>query len=121
MDKIWDLPRRLPNCSEYWHFSRLPGSLTQGTDRLPAPGELESGYFSVEDTARLMQGFVPERSFTKDRRVIDMRIDSVLMVCRTPDYFDDITSEALANYDGMVQSITSNDALFGPLPRAEIH
>jgi hypothetical protein len=32
-----------------------------------------------------MQGFVPERSFTKDRRVIDMRIDSVLMVCGTPD------------------------------------
>jgi hypothetical protein len=28
-----------------------------------------------------MQGFVPERSFTKDRRVINMRIDSVLMVC----------------------------------------
>ena len=27
-----------------------------------------------------MQGFVPERSFTKDRRVIDMRIDSALMV-----------------------------------------
>jgi len=42
-------------------------------------------YFSIEDTARLMQGFVPERSFTKDRRVIDMRIDSVLMVCATPD------------------------------------
>jgi len=32
-----------------------------------------------------MQGFVPERSFTKDRRDIDMRIDSVLMVCGTPD------------------------------------
>jgi len=29
-----------------------------------------------------MHGFVPERSFTKDRRVIDMRIDSVLMVLR---------------------------------------
>jgi len=66
MDKIRDFPRWLPNCREYWHFSRLPGSLTQGTDRL-----------------RLMQGFVPERSFTKDRRVIDMRIDSVLMVCGT--------------------------------------
>ena len=32
-----------------------------------------------------MQGFGPERSFTRDRRVIDMRIDSVLMVCGTPD------------------------------------
>jgi len=32
-----------------------------------------------------MQGFVPERSFTKDRIVIDMRIDSVLMVLRHAD------------------------------------
>jgi hypothetical protein len=32
-----------------------------------------------------MQGFVPERSFTKDRRVINMRIDSVLML-RRPDF-----------------------------------
>ena len=47
------------------------------------PGK--TGYFSVEDTVRLMQGFVPERSFTKDRRVIDMRIDSALMVCGTSD------------------------------------
>jgi hypothetical protein len=62
----------------------LPGSLTERTDRLPAPGELESGYVSVDDTACPMQGFVPERSFTKDRRVIDLRIDSVLMVCGTP-------------------------------------
>jgi hypothetical protein len=63
----------------------LPGSLTQGTDRSPAPREFESGYFSTKDTARLMQGFVPERSFTKNRRVIDMRIDSVLTVCGWPD------------------------------------
>jgi hypothetical protein len=48
-------------------------------------GKLVSGYFSVEDTARLMQGFVPERSFTRDRRVIEMRIESALMVCGTPD------------------------------------
>src|SRR5262249_48316801 len=41
-----------------------------------------SGYFSVKDTARSMHGFVPERSFTKDSRVIDMRIDSLLMVLR---------------------------------------
>ncbi len=50
------------------------------------------GYFSVEDSARLMRGMVPERSFTKDGRVIDMRtasvqelIDAVLMFCGTPD------------------------------------
>ena len=50
------------------------------------------GYLSVEDTAKLMRGFTPERSFTKDKRVVDMRtasvqelIDSVLMFCGTPD------------------------------------
>jgi hypothetical protein len=41
-----------------------------------------SGYFSVKDTAPSLHGFPPERSFTKDRRVIDMRIDSLLMVLR---------------------------------------
>ena len=41
---------------------------------------------------KLMRGMTPERSFTKDGRVVDMRtgslqdlIDSVLMVCGTPD------------------------------------
>src|SRR5712691_431848 len=50
------------------------------------------GYLSVEDTARLLRGHVVERSFTKDKRVIDMRtgsvqdlIDAVLMFCGTPD------------------------------------
>ncbi len=50
------------------------------------------GYFSAADTAKMMQGFVAERSFTKDRRVIEMHsatlqelIDGVLMICGTPD------------------------------------
>src|SRR2546421_6694731 len=57
-----------------------------------APFKYPPGYFSVEDTARLLRGFVPERSFTKDRRVIDMRtasvqdlMDAALMFCGTPD------------------------------------
>jgi alkanesulfonate monooxygenase SsuD/methylene tetrahydromethanopterin reductase-like flavin-dependent oxidoreductase (luciferase family) len=39
-----------------------------------------------------MRGFAPERSFTRDGRIVDMRtaslqelIDAVLMVCGTPD------------------------------------
>jgi hypothetical protein len=57
-----------PELPQYWHFSRSRGSCkTQIAYR--RSGELEFGYFSVEDTARLMQGFVPER---KDRRVIDI-------------------------------------------------
>jgi alkanesulfonate monooxygenase SsuD/methylene tetrahydromethanopterin reductase-like flavin-dependent oxidoreductase (luciferase family) len=50
------------------------------------------GYLSVDDTARILRGQTPDRSFTKDGRVIDMRtgsvqdlIDSVLMFCGTPD------------------------------------
>src|SRR5262249_30757283 len=80
-----DFPRWLPNCREHWHFSSLPGSLTQAQIPYRHPGALESGYFSVVDTARLMQGFALERRFTKDRRVIDMCIEPMLMVCRTPD------------------------------------
>ena len=69
----------------------VAGYLRTGATVYP-PFKNPPGYFSVEDTARLMRGFVPERSFTKDRRVIDMRsaslqelIDAVLMVCGTPD------------------------------------
>src|SRR5436309_679843 len=50
------------------------------------------GYFSIDDNVRLLRGQTPDRSFTRDRRVIDMRtgsvqdlIDSVLMFCGTPD------------------------------------
>ena len=57
-----------------------------------APFKMPPGYFSVDDMARLMRGVVPERTFTKDRRVIDMRtasvqelIDAALMFCGTPD------------------------------------
>ena len=69
----------------------VAGYLRTGAKVYP-PFKNPPGYFSVEDTARLMQGFTPERSFTKDRRVIDMRsaslqelIDAVLMFCGTPD------------------------------------
>ena len=79
----------------------MPGSLTQGTDRSPAPRELESGYFSTKDTARLLQGFVPARSFTKDRHVIDMRIDSVLTVCGSPDPCYRQITDLIEHADGL--------------------
>jgi alkanesulfonate monooxygenase SsuD/methylene tetrahydromethanopterin reductase-like flavin-dependent oxidoreductase (luciferase family) len=69
----------------------VAGYLRTGGTVYP-PFKNPPGYLSVEDTARLMRGAVPERSFTKDRRVIDMRtasvqelIDAVLMFCGTPD------------------------------------
>jgi alkanesulfonate monooxygenase SsuD/methylene tetrahydromethanopterin reductase-like flavin-dependent oxidoreductase (luciferase family) len=69
----------------------VAGYLRTGSKVYP-PFKNPPGYFSADDTAKLMRGFVPERSFTKDRRVVDMRtgsvqdlIDSVLMVCGTPD------------------------------------
>ena len=50
------------------------------------------GFLSVEDQARLMRGETPPRSYTKDRRVIDMRngsvqelIDAGILFCGTPD------------------------------------
>ncbi len=69
----------------------VAGYLRTGANVYP-PFKNPPGYFSADDAAKLMRGFVPERSFTKDRRVIDMRtagvqelIDAVLMVCGTPD------------------------------------
>jgi len=60
--------------------------------RVYPPFKNPPGYLSVDDNVRLMRGQTPERSFTKDGRVIDMRtgsvqdlIDSVLMLCGTPD------------------------------------
>jgi alkanesulfonate monooxygenase SsuD/methylene tetrahydromethanopterin reductase-like flavin-dependent oxidoreductase (luciferase family) len=50
------------------------------------------GFVSVEDNARLMRGETPPRSFTKDRRVVDMRtagvdelIEAGILFCGTPD------------------------------------
>jgi alkanesulfonate monooxygenase SsuD/methylene tetrahydromethanopterin reductase-like flavin-dependent oxidoreductase (luciferase family) len=50
------------------------------------------GFLSVEDNARLLRGQTPPRSYTKDRRVIDMRfasvqelIDAGILFCGTPD------------------------------------
>jgi len=60
--------------------------------RVYPPFKNPPGYLSVDDNVRLMRGQTPERSFTKDGRIIDMRtgsvqdlIDSVLMLCGTPD------------------------------------
>jgi alkanesulfonate monooxygenase SsuD/methylene tetrahydromethanopterin reductase-like flavin-dependent oxidoreductase (luciferase family) len=50
------------------------------------------GFISVEDTARLLKGQTPPRSFTKDGRAVDMRtgsvqdlIDAGILFCGTPD------------------------------------
>jgi hypothetical protein len=53
----------------------------QGTDRLRQRGDSNST-ISVEDTALLMQGFMPQRSFTAASSAC---IDSMLMVCGAPD------------------------------------
>jgi len=50
------------------------------------------GFLSIEDNARMMRGETPPRSFTKDKRAIDMRsasvqelIDAGILFCGTPD------------------------------------
>src|SRR5688572_24447217 len=69
----------------------VAGYLRTGANVYP-PFKNPPGYLSVDDNARLLRGMSPERSFTKAGKVVDMRtgslqdlIDSVLMVCGTPD------------------------------------
>src|SRR5262249_8108651 len=57
-----------------------------------APFRNPPGFLSVEDNARLLRGETPPRSYTKDRRVIEMRsasvqelIDAGILFCGTPD------------------------------------
>src|SRR5262249_61738283 len=50
----------------------VAGYLRTGSRGYP-PFQNPPGYFSVDDTARLMPGFVPELSFTKDRPGSAMR------------------------------------------------
>jgi alkanesulfonate monooxygenase SsuD/methylene tetrahydromethanopterin reductase-like flavin-dependent oxidoreductase (luciferase family) len=69
----------------------VAGYLRTGGNVYP-PFKNPPGYLSVDDNVRVLRGLSPERSFTKDGRVIDMRagslqdlIDAVLMFCGTPD------------------------------------
>jgi alkanesulfonate monooxygenase SsuD/methylene tetrahydromethanopterin reductase-like flavin-dependent oxidoreductase (luciferase family) len=69
----------------------VAGYLRTGGNVHP-PFKSPPGYLSVDDTVRMLRGQNPERSFTKDGRIIDMRtgslqdlIDAVLMFCGTPD------------------------------------
>ena len=84
MDKIRDFPDG-PRTAMILALFPLAWKPDARHRSLTGTSGVRSGYFSTKDTARLMQGFVPERSFTKNRRVIDMRIDSVLTVCGWPD------------------------------------
>jgi hypothetical protein len=50
------------------------------------------GFLSVDDNARLLRGETPPRSYTKDRRVVNMAtgsvqdlIDAGILFCGTPD------------------------------------
>ena len=76
--------------------ARKRGELVAGYLRSSAivhlPFRNPPGFLSVEDNARLMRGETPPRSYTKDRRVVDMRTASVeelieagILFCGTPD------------------------------------
>src|SRR4051794_1771488 len=79
------LPQMAPELPQYWHFSRLRGSCKTQISLTVAAGSSNSDIFPIEDTARLMQGFISERSFTKDRPSHRRTHRSALMVCGTPD------------------------------------
>jgi alkanesulfonate monooxygenase SsuD/methylene tetrahydromethanopterin reductase-like flavin-dependent oxidoreductase (luciferase family) len=70
---------------------RVASYLRSGSIVYP-PFRNPPGFLSVEDNARLLRGQAPPRSYTKDRRVIDMRsasvkelIDAAILFCGTPD------------------------------------
>jgi alkanesulfonate monooxygenase SsuD/methylene tetrahydromethanopterin reductase-like flavin-dependent oxidoreductase (luciferase family) len=85
----------------------VAGYLRTGGNVYP-PFKNPPGYFSADDTAKLLRGFAPERCFTKDGRAVDMRtgslqdlIDSVLMVCGTPDQCYRQITDFIENTGGM--------------------
>ena len=57
----------------------VAGYLRTGGDVYP-PFKNPPGYISVDDNVRLMRGMSPERSFTKEGKVVDMRTGTR---CRT--------------------------------------
>jgi len=77
--QVRDFRRWLPNCGEYCTFPVCLEAWRKAQIACWHPAELESGYFSVEDTARLMQGFVPERNQGPPRHRHAHRL--VLVVC----------------------------------------
>ena len=69
-----------------------PGHFQEPYAIVHPPFRNPPGYLSVEDNARLLRGETPPRSYTKDRRVIDMRsasveelINAAILFCGTPD------------------------------------
>jgi alkanesulfonate monooxygenase SsuD/methylene tetrahydromethanopterin reductase-like flavin-dependent oxidoreductase (luciferase family) len=81
--------------------ARKRGELVAGYLRsspiVHAPFRNPPGFVSVEDNARIMRGETPPRSYTKDRRVIDMKSASTddliaagILFCGTPDQVYDL-------------------------------
>src|SRR5579872_2384225 len=79
-----------------WDEARRRGDLIAGYLRTGSivhmPFRNPPGFLSVEDNMRLLRGETPPRSFTKDKRAIDMRSASVeelieagILFCGTPD------------------------------------
>jgi alkanesulfonate monooxygenase SsuD/methylene tetrahydromethanopterin reductase-like flavin-dependent oxidoreductase (luciferase family) len=89
-----------------------------------APFRNPPGFFPVEDNIRLMRGETPPRSYTKDRRVIDMRtasvqelIDAAVLFCGTPDQVYEQIVDFCEYCGGMGNLLMMGHA--GPMSHAE--
>ena len=70
----------------------LIASYLRSSSIVHVPFRNPPGFLAAEDNARLLRGQTPPRSYTKDRRVVDMRsasveelIDAGILFCGTPD------------------------------------
>jgi hypothetical protein len=82
------------------------------------------GFLPVEDNMRLLRGETPPRSYTKDRRVIDMRfasvqelIDAGILFCGTPDQVYDQIVDFCDYCGGMGNLLMMGHA--GPMAHAD--
>ena len=82
------------------------------------------GFLSVEDNARMLRGQTPPRSYTKDRRAIDMRSASVedliaagILFCGTPDEVYEQIVDFCDYCGGMGNLLMMGHAGFSPTSR----
>jgi hypothetical protein len=59
MDENPGYPPMAPELPQYWHFSRSPGRLRKAQIAYWRSGRSDPAIVSVEDTACVMQDFVP--------------------------------------------------------------
>jgi alkanesulfonate monooxygenase SsuD/methylene tetrahydromethanopterin reductase-like flavin-dependent oxidoreductase (luciferase family) len=103
----------------------MVASYLRSLPRTPAPFRNPPGYIPVDAAVQLMKGKMPERSFTKDGRAINMMtasvqelIDAGILFCGTPDQVYDQITDFAECCGGMGNLLSMGHA--GPMPHEEV-